>query len=137
MANKSHNFASFMQKTTSQLCFLIKISYLCRQNGNSQIIIGTKRNTSKMIKETISPVQNAGKRMSPEEKPWFNHSQMIANIMSARMKELGMTQKMLAEKMNCTQQYISKILKGRENLSLEAISKIENALDVHFLQMDE
>lgn len=48
-----------------------------------------------------------------------------------------MTQKMLAEKMNCTQQYISKILKGRENLSLEAISKIENALYIHFLQMDE
>lgn len=36
--------------------------------------------------------------MSQEEKPWFNHSQMIANIMSARMKDLGMTQKMLAEK---------------------------------------
>ena len=30
---------------------------------------------------------------------------------------------------------ISKILKGRENLSLEAISKIENALDIHFLQI--
>ena len=90
-----------------------------------------------MIKEAISPVQNTGAQMSQEEKTWFNHSQMIANIMSARMKELGMTQKMLAEKMNCTQQYISKILKGRENLSLEAISKIENALDVHFLQMDE
>ena len=94
------------------------------------IINGTMRNTSKMIKETISPVQNTGTQMSQEEKPWLNHSQMIANTMSARMKELGMTQKMLAEKMNCTQQYISKILKGRENLSLEAISKIENALDI-------
>ena len=95
------------------------------------------RNTSKMIKETISPVQNTGTQMSQEEKPWLNHSQMIANTMSARMKELGMTQKMLAEKMNCAQQYISKILKGGENLSLEAISKIENALDIHFLQMNE
>ena len=94
------------------------------------IINGTMRNTSKMIKETISPVQNTGTQMSQEEKPWLNHSQMIANTMSARTKELGMTQKMLAEKMNCTQQYISKILKGRENLSLEAISKIENALDI-------
>lgn len=75
--------------------------------------------------------------MSQEEKTWFNHSQMIANIMSARMKELGMTQKILAEKMNCTQQYISKILKGHENLSLEVISKIENALDIHFLQTNE
>ena len=37
---------------------------------------------------------------------------ILANIMSARMKDLGMTQKMLAEKMNCTQQYISKILKA-------------------------
>ena len=101
------------------------------------IINGTMRNTSKMIKETISPVQNTGTQMSQEEKPWLNHSQMIANTMSARMKELGMTQKMLAEKMNCAQQYISKILKGGENLSLEAISKIENALDIHFLQMDE
>ena len=71
-----------------------------------------------MIKETISPIQNAGTQMSQEEKSWFNHSQMIANIMSARMKELGMTQKILAEKMNCTQQYISKILKGHKNLSL-------------------
>ena len=95
------------------------------------------RNTSKMIKETISPVQNTGTQMSQEEKPWLNHSQMIANTMSARTKELGMTQKMLAEKMNCAQQYISKILKGGENLSLEAISKIENSLDIHFLQMDE
>ena len=90
-----------------------------------------------MIKETISPVQNTGTQMSQEEKSWFNHSQMIANIMSARMKELGMTQKILAEKMNCTQQYISKILKGHENLSLEVISKIENALDIHFLQTNE
>ena len=53
------------------------------------------------------------------------------------MKKLGMTQKKLAEKMNCTQQYISKILKGREILSLEAISKIEKALAIHFLQMNE
>lgn len=95
------------------------------------------RNTSKMIKETKFPVQNAGTQMSQEEKTWLNHSQMIASIMSARMKELGMTQKMLAEKMNCTQQYISKILKGRENLSLEALSRIENALNIHFLQMDK
>ena len=90
-----------------------------------------------MIKETISPIQNAETQMSQEEKSWFNHSQMIANIMSARMKELGMTQKILAKKMNCTQQYISKILKGHENLSLEVISKIENALDIHFLQTNE
>lgn len=53
--------------------------------------------------------------------------------MYSRMKELGITQKELAEKMNCTQQYISKILKGRENLSLEALCKIELALGIRIL----
>ena len=35
--------------------------------------------------------------------------------------------------MNCTLQYISKILKGRKNLSLEALSKIENTLEIQIL----
>ena len=51
-----------------------------------------------------------------------------------RMEELGMTQRALAEKMNCTQQYVSKVLKGRENLSLETLCKIENALGIKILQ---
>lgn len=97
----------------------------------------TNRDTSKMAKETIFPIQNERTQISQEEKSWLIYSQMIANIMSARMKELEMTQKMLAEKMNCSQQYVSKILKGRENLSLEALSKIENALNIHFLKMNE
>ncbi|EJW94075.1 protein containing Helix-turn-helix type 3 domain protein [gut metagenome] len=52
------------------------------------------------------------------------------------MKKQGITQKALAEKMNCTQQYISKILKGRENLSLEALCKIESALGIQILRFD-
>ena len=88
---------------------------------------------SKMIQEPKSSVSGARANMSKEEKPWLGHSQMIANIMSARMKELGMTQKKLTEKMNCIQQYISKIFKGRENLSLEALSKIEKALEIQIL----
>ncbi|WP_337864360.1 helix-turn-helix transcriptional regulator, partial [Paraprevotella clara] len=46
---------------------------------------------------------------------WMYYSQAIAATMSNRMEELGMTQRALAEKMNCTQQYVSKVLKGREN----------------------
>ncbi len=47
-----------------------------------------------------------------------------------------MTQKQLAEKMNCSQQYISKILKGKDNLSLETLSKIEDALGIQILTED-
>lgn len=50
-----------------------------------------------------------------------------------KMEQMKITQKQLAEKMNCSQQYISKILKGKENLSLETLTKIENALDIQIL----
>lgn len=64
---------------------------------------------------------------------WMLHSQTIATIISNRMNQLSMTQKALAVKMNCSQQYISKVLKGRENLSLETLCKIEKALNIKIL----
>lgn len=54
--------------------------------------------------------------------------------MAERMPELGMTQRMLAEKMNCTQQYVSKVLKGHKDMSLETICKIENALGIEIIK---
>ncbi len=50
-----------------------------------------------------------------------------------RMEELHMSQRELAECMNCSQQYVSKVLKGKENLSLETLCKIENALDLQLI----
>lgn len=50
------------------------------------------------------------------------------------MEELQINQCALAEKMGCSQQYISKILKGKENLCLETISKIEVALKIDLLK---
>ena len=66
-------------------------------------------------------------------KEWLRYSQQIAMMMLDRMEELHMTQKALAERMNCSQQYVSKILKGRENLSIETLCKIETALDLSIL----
>lgn len=68
---------------------------------------------------------------------WAEYSQWIAIAMSKRMAELGLTQQMLAEKMNCSQQYISKVLKGKKNMSLETICKIENALGIEIIKMSE
>ena len=42
-------------------------------------------------------------------------------------------QKALAERMNCTQQYVSKVLKGRENMSLDTLSKLEDALGINLI----
>ena len=35
--------------------------------------------------------------------------------------------------MNCTQQYVSKILKGRENMLLDTLSKLEDALGINLI----
>lgn len=67
-------------------------------------------------------------------KSWLRYSQRIAMIMLDRMEELGLTQKSLATRMGCSQQYISRVLKGTENLSIETISKIENALKLNILE---
>lgn len=63
-------------------------------------------------------------------KSWLRYSQQIAMMMLDRMEELNLTQKSLAERMGCSQQYVSKILKGRENLSIETLCKIESALEL-------
>ncbi|MCM1169006.1 MAG: helix-turn-helix transcriptional regulator [Bacteroides sp.] len=69
-----------------------------------------------------------------ENKEWLRYSQYIAMMMLDQMDELGLTQKNVAERMGCSQQYVSRVLKGSENLSIETISKIESALDLHILE---
>ena len=64
---------------------------------------------------------------------WLRHSQKIAAKVLLLMKQEGLTQKELAERMNCTQQYVSKILKGKENMSLDTLSRLEDALGISLI----
>ena len=66
-------------------------------------------------------------------KEWLRRSQQIAMMMYDKMEQISMTQTALATRMGCSQQYVSKVLKGTENLSIETICKIENALDLAIL----
>ena len=70
-------------------------------------------------------------------KSWLRYSQQIAMMMLDRMEELHMSQKQLSELMGCSQQYVSKVLKGQENLSLEALSKIERCLNLQIIAKPE
>ncbi len=60
---------------------------------------------------------------------WLLYSTQIALTVRQRMTETGTTQVMLAERIGCTQQHISMLLKGNSNLTLETIAKFEEALD--------
>ena len=46
------------------------------------------------------------------------------------MDEQSVTQIMLAERMGCSQQYVSNLLKGSSNMTLETIAKLESALHI-------
>lgn len=61
---------------------------------------------------------------------WLRRSQSVAMKMLDRMDEMKWTQAQVAEKLGCSQQYVSRIVKGSENLSLEMLSKIEDALGI-------
>ncbi len=65
-----------------------------------------------------------------QNKSWLRHSQHIAMLMLDKMEKMNLTQKQLAEMMGCSQQYVSKVLKGEENLSLETMAKIEDCLNI-------
>ena len=54
----------------------------------------------------------------------------MAMKMLDKMEEMKWTQQQVAEKLGCSQQYVSRMVKGSENLTLEMLSKIEDALDI-------
>lgn len=59
---------------------------------------------------------------------WLKYSYALAIKLRRRMKELGITQKELAQQIDCTQQHISVLLGGEANMTLETIAKLEQAL---------
>ncbi|HSH67553.1 MAG TPA: helix-turn-helix domain-containing protein [Bacteroidia bacterium] len=68
-----------------------------------------------------------------QNEDWLSVSQDIAiNVLNA-LKNRNMSQKELADILKVTPQQISKIVKGRENLTIETICKLESALDIQFI----
>ena len=49
------------------------------------------------------------------------------------MKQEQLTQNSMAQRLGCTQQYVSKILKGKENMSLETLTKLEQAMGIQII----
>ena len=50
------------------------------------------------------------------------------------MDEQSVTQVELAKRMGCTQQYVSNLLKGSSNMTLETIARLENALNIDLIK---
>jgi transcriptional regulator with XRE-family HTH domain len=68
---------------------------------------------------------------------WLAQSFDIAVRVLDTLRARKMTQKELAEKMNVSPQFINKIIKGKENLSLETIGRLSRALGVKLIEVVE
>lgn len=70
-----------------------------------------------------------------EKSDWLDKSAAIATRVLRTLRAKSITKKELAEKMEVSPQYVSKIVKGQENLTLETISKLEKALSIKLVEV--
>lgn len=72
-----------------------------------------------------------------ENKEWLDISFKIALKILRFLRKEGMTQKELAGQLGFSPQYMSKVLKGKENLTLETIVKIQNVIRVELIHVPD
>lgn len=63
-----------------------------------------------------------------ESEGWRDLATSIAITVLALLRQQGMTKQQLAEKMGVKPQYVSRVVKGHANLTLDTIIKLEKAL---------
>lgn len=112
---------------------LMDLQIFCQRFNNTERRIYMKQKTLDFLEAHQSETSSSWREDAEWRRnnwPWLRHSMKIAAKVLLEMKQQGITQKALAERMNCSQQYVSKIVKGQVNMSLETISKLEEALNI-------
>lgn len=94
-------------------------------NNNKELffnLVSDKK--SNLANELEDRVKNQG---------WKKESKVIAFKVLKALKENGLKQCDLAERMSVTPQQVSKIVKGQENLTLATITRLEDILNIKIL----
>ena len=65
---------------------------------------------------------------------WLKYARYITLQVLRAMDDQSVTQLELAKRMGCTQQYVSNLLKGSSNMTLETIARLENALGIDLVK---
>jgi transcriptional regulator with XRE-family HTH domain len=86
----------------------------------------SKGNTNSWVEEATYRQENVD---------WLRRSAHIALLVLRQLRVQGLSQKELATRMQLSPQYISKLLKGGENLSLQTISKLEEVLGITLIEV--
>jgi ribosome-binding protein aMBF1 (putative translation factor) len=91
---------------------------------------------------TLKEIAKDGKALDKikervNNRKWLKYSQKVALIVLNEIDLLGISQKELAFKMDVSPQYINKLVKGKEKLNIETISKLETALETDILTISQ
>jgi len=101
-------------------------------------MITARENINKIASNKVSNWLNDAENRQANKK-WTDRSFKIAvrilREIRAQKKINGMTQRKLAEEMGVSPQYINKVVKGKENLTLETIAKIESVLGITIIEV--
>jgi len=84
-------------------------------------------------KESSKWIENA--RWREENSDWLEKSAKIALKILRELRAKKMTQKELADHLEVSPQFINKIVKGQQNLTLETVSKIEHILGIELISI--
>lgn len=87
------------------------------------------------VAKPVSENVKAEAAFRKENKEWLRKSAKIALAVRRALRLQGMSQQDLAAKMGLSPQYVGRILKGQENLTLETISKLEAAIDMPLIRV--
>lgn len=86
---------------------------------------------SLVSEEDTKTIENVSARI--KNRAMLRESQKIALKVMGKLDALGWTQKDLADKMEVSPQQISKIVSGKENLTIDTQVKLQNVLDIPLL----
>lgn len=70
-----------------------------------------------------------------ENREWLKKSALIALEIHRYLRQNGMTQSQLAEKMGISPAMVTKLLSGKENLSLKTVCGIERVIHLELLKV--
>jgi ribosome-binding protein aMBF1 (putative translation factor) len=91
------------------------------------------KNKEKFLK--LVSEQDTKTKFRIDNRYWLNISQSIAIKTLLAMEDLNMSDVELSEKMNISVSDIKKILRGKENLTLDIIAKLETILGIKIINI--
>lgn len=98
----------------------------------------TKNDILEKLNQVVSsePIKwHADSEFRSKNKKWLKRSQAVALKVLRTLRENGLSQKDLAERLNVSPQQVNKWVKGNENFTFETISKIEDALQIELMSI--